>query len=171
MIIVSSGIISAQTMRNNLIELYKVDQADRKNPKLLVDFGKITERDKARRKEVRNILAKKKRFTAKEYYAMAMIFQHGTTITHYRLALRYANKSRVLGYEEAKWLTAAATDRLLMKQGKLQKYGTQFRKKNAKSKWRLYPVDPKTTDAERANFNVPSLHEALQNEKELNSKK
>lgn len=46
-----------------------------------------------------------------------------------------------------------------MDQGRPQKYGTQYIA--IADEWKLYSVDPATTDAERAAWNVPSLSEAL----------
>lgn len=154
----------------NLIQLYKQDQADRKNPKLLADFAQITKRDAERRKLVAEILSKKKILTKEEHYAVAMIYQHGQGVTHSRLAVRHAKEAYLLGYKPAAWLYAAATDRLLSKQGKPQKYGTQFIKKNEKSKWQLHSVDPKITDEERALYNVPPLRDAKKKVIELNKK-
>ena len=54
-------------------------------------------------------------------------------------------------------LAAAALDRWLMYQGKPQKYGTNFVPDG--KRWRLWDVDPSTTDAERAANHVPLLQE------------
>jgi hypothetical protein len=58
----------------------------------------------------------------------------------------------------AKWLAAAAQDRLLMKLGKPQRYGTQFHWVDGQ--WAIWEVDPSVTDEERSRWNVPSLREA-----------
>jgi hypothetical protein len=47
-----------------------------------------------------------------------------------------------------------------MKQGKPQKYGTQYTLKEGQ--WILYEVNPTTTDDQRAEWNVPPLAQALQ---------
>lgn len=151
-----------------LAQLYAEDQSDRLDPSLLADFDVIAKRDAERRKVARIIVAKRKRLSAEECYHLGMLYQHGPALSHSRLAIRYAQHSISLGYEKAKWLYAAATDRLLSKQGKPQKYGTQFIKKNAKSKWKLHPVDPSVTDEERARWNVPPLAEAKARARELN---
>lgn len=155
-------------MMKTLAQLYEEDQSDRRDPALLADFDIIAKRDAERRKIARMIVAKRKRLSAEEYYCLAMLYQHGPALTHSRLAIRYAKRSCEMGYEKAKWLYAGATDRLLSRQGKAQKYGTQFIKKNVKSKWKLHPVDPEVSDLERARWNVPPLADAKARVKELN---
>lgn len=59
----------------------------------------------------------------------------------------------------AKWLAAASEDRRLKHEGKPQKYGTQFVISGDKRD--LWNVDPSVSDAERANWSVPSLAEAI----------
>ena len=65
-----------------------------------------------------------------------------------------------MGSKDSPWLAAVALDRWLMYQGKPQKYGTQF--VPGGKRWRLWDIDPSTTDAERAANHVPSLQEQLQ---------
>lgn len=151
-----------------LAELYEEDQADRRDPALLQDFDLITKRDAVRRRLAKAIIAKRKQLSGEECYYLAMLYQHGSAVAHSRLAVRYAKRACEMEYEKAKWLYAAAVDRLLSKQGKPQRYGTQFIKKNAKSKWQLHPVDPLITDEERAKWNVPLLAEAKAKVKRMN---
>jgi len=152
-------------------ELYEEDQADRRDTALLQDFGLITKRDAIRLKLAEAIVAKRKLLSGEEYYSLAMLYQHGSTISHSRLAVRYAKRAYEIGYEKAKWLYAASIDRLLSKQGKSQKYGTQFIKKDTKSKWKLHPVDPTITDEERTKWNVPPLAEAKARMKRMNEER
>ena len=81
-------------------------------------------------------------------------------------ARELALKAAELGHLQlARWLAAAAYDRWLMLQNKPQKYGTQYRSDG--DRWKLWDVDPATTDAERAAWDVPSLAEALALAEEL----
>ena len=154
-----------------LLGLYEEDQADRRDMAFLQDFGLMAKRDVARLKLAEAIVAKRKQFSDEEYYLLAMLYQHGPTISHSRLAVRYARHACEMRYEKAKWLYAAAMDRLLSKQGKPQLYGTQFIKKNTKSKWKLHLVDPTITDEERAKWNVPPIAEAKARVKRMNEEK
>jgi hypothetical protein len=67
--------------------------------------------------------------------------------------------TKAMGYKDSLWLAAAALDRWLMYQGKPQKYGANFDPDG--KRWRLWDVDPTTTDAGHAANHVPSLQEQL----------
>ncbi len=151
-----------------LAQLYEEDQADRRDPELLQAFYLITKRDTVRRKLAEAIVVKRKQLSGEEYYYLEMLYQHRPAISHSRLAVRYAKRACAMGNEKAKWLYAGATDRLLSRRGKPQRYGTQFARKNAKSKWKLHPVDPTVTDEQRAKWNVLSLAEAEAKVKQMN---
>jgi hypothetical protein len=72
------------------------------------------------------------------------------------------------GNDLAKWLAAAAWDRTLVRLGKPQRYGTQFRV--GKDGLRVLElVDPTVTDEERAEWNVPPLEEARKRENRMNA--
>ena len=61
----------------------------------------------------------------------------------------------------ARWLYAASYDRILVHDGKLQKFGTQF-VKNKDGKFELAtPIDSATTDEERAWYGIPAIEETL----------
>ena len=87
----------------------------------------------------------------------AMIFHHSPAIHHSGMAIQLAEKSFQLGYQKGKRLYAAAMDRLLMKQKRKQKFGTQFYQKNSNRQWVLWPISPSTTDRQRIEYHVPSL--------------
>ena len=57
----------------------------------------------------------------------------------------------------ARPLAAAAYDRLRMLAGRPQKFGTQVTARDGQRS--LWPVDPTTTDSERAKWGLPSLAE------------
>ena len=59
---------------------------------------------------------------------------------------------------------------LLIKRGKRQKFGTQYRKKDPQSKWKILPVDSRTTDEERKIYNIAPLKELMKNIEKLNNK-
>ncbi len=79
---------------------------------------------------------------------------------NFELANQLAERAIELGEDDARWLYAATLDRYLTSQGKPQKYGTQYQ--NVDGKWVLLPVDPATTDEERAEYRVPPLQEPQQ---------
>lgn len=99
-------------------------------------------------------------FTRGHHHHLALIFQHGETAEQYREAHKHAKTAVRSGCASAKWLVAASEDRLLLMQGKPQKYGTQFIL-NPKNEWELaQPIDPTITDEERIKYNVPPLENA-----------
>lgn len=139
----------------SLAKIYKEDQADRLDSSL--SHKVIIKRDSERRELVREILKSEKVFSAKGLYVASMIFHHSGDLSDLKLARKLAKLSSGLDYKKALWLFAAITDRILMLEKKPQKFGTQFVKKNAKAPWKLYPVNKRTTDKQRAEYNVPPL--------------
>lgn len=148
-----------------LAKIFKEDQFDRLPGKRWSNerfYAAVKKRDFNRRSMVLKLISENKVETGTDYYRAGMIFQHGSKAADYLFANKLAKKGAGLGNLKAKWLTAASWDRYLMKIGrKYQKYGTQFLwNKNSRS-WSLYPVNPKTTDAERRKFGVPELKKQI----------
>ena len=88
------------------------------------------------------------------------LLQHGSALEDYWRAHELAKASADGGYAPARWIAAAAYDRWLMHQGEPQRFGTQYFSM-AGGPLRLWEVDPATTDDERARWDVPPLHDAL----------
>jgi hypothetical protein len=161
--------------KNNaeLTRLYEDDQADRAGGTSTMekaDWTTIDARDKARQERVHQILAQGGARTADDYYHAAMVFQHGDADEEIAKAHELSLKAAELDPEHpaARWLAAASKDRLLMRQGKPQLYGTQF-KKAADGKWVLHEVDPSVTDEERAKWDCPPLAEARKRAEAMNA--
>ena len=152
-------------MNKSLKALHDTDQRDRQG---LPKFGtkafekrvsSMSARDKVRQKKVERILRTHKNLDSVDYYHAAMVFQHSHT--DQKRAVTLAKKSMKLGNENAKWLYAAAYDRMLRGKGKKQKFGTQFKfKKDGKLK--IQPYDKRTSDKTRARFNVQPLKQILE---------
>ena len=98
-----------------------------------------------------------------------MVFQHGRSTEDIQRAHDLALKAVEIDPTNvtAKWLAAAAKDRYLMRLGKPQLYGTQFR--TVDDKWEVYQVDPSVTDEERHKWNVPPIAEAHRRADEMNA--
>jgi hypothetical protein len=151
-------------------KIYKADQSDRFDMKFdKKSLSDLEKRDRERMKKLEILLKTKPELNGKELYMIAMIYQHGITIPEYKKAVMYAKRSMGKGYKKARWLYIAAIDRLLMHQGKKQKFGTQYIRK--RGVWYLYGVNKKTTDEERKKYGLPSLQKILQELKDLNKKK
>lgn len=75
---------------------------------------------------------------------------------HVELAQAMALEA-MAGRREARAIAARAFDRLRVLAGRPQKFGTQVRVGDGVRS--LHPVDPATTDSERAKWDLPSLAE------------
>ena len=156
-----------------LAALYKADQDDRS-----ADFIKMAspqlvalgERDQARRAQAQNLLRSGAVRTSRDYMHIAMLYQHGESADDIRLAysLAWIAASLDPSNKEARWLSAAAWDRLLVRLGRPQWYGTQFNRSSAESKWTIDPVEASVTDEERAVYGVPALAQSRKRLLDLN---
>lgn len=154
-------------------ELWAIMEADQKDRQSLdTDVTQAIGRDRERRARVAEILAAGGVKTSMDYFNAALILQHGESAANYQKARDLALKSVELepANARARWLAAAALDRYLVKTGKPQLYGTQFRQVNGV--WMLEPVDEAAmTDEERAKWNVPPLADMKKRVAALNTKR
>ena len=160
------------TDNEELTKMFESDQADREPGPDGIDFNVVGERDADRRIKTLEILRKGEARTSEDFRHAAYIFQHGQTIDDFRLAFSLAWLAASIDPEnqDAKWLTAAAWDRLLMNQGQPQWYGTQFQRKHGESEWILYDIqEDAVSDGERQEFNVPTLEETNEQLRKLNA--
>lgn len=155
-------------MNKELQALYEQDQADRSVFFEQLDheqLQQVLQQDRARRQRVEELVGSEALQDPEDYFHAAMVFQHGETLDDFWRAHELAKRGAELGHPTCRWLTAAAYDRWLMNQGKPQKYGTQYTSRDDEP-YRLWDVDPTTTDEERAVWDVPPLAEALQQAEE-----
>lgn len=156
-----AGEVAADNPR--IAELLEQDQADRKGfPNTALSWKEINVRDEARRSEILSMLKKGEVRTAQDLFFSAVIFHHGQTDDHYRLAASLAWIAATIAPENKDylWQTASTWDRLMVKRGKPQWYGIQPRiTEDGKIDGR-YPIDEDAvTDEERARFQVKPLAE------------
>jgi len=158
-------------MESRIKQLFKEDVLDRKTCKLEDDCSELEKRDKIRAKELRKILKKLKKdgdkLDADTLFYGGFIFHHQGTKRATAQARSLAKRGVKLcegknkkACKQVRWLYAGSTDRLLIQEGKIQKYGTQYRRKKNGKGFYLQSIDPKTTDEERKALNVPILKEA-----------
>lgn len=156
-----------------LTHLYEQDQSDRK-PGTSLNGDQIVAHDENRQKEVLAIMREGGMATADDYFHAAMVFQHSNAPDDNALAYGLAVTAARIdpGNKMAKWLSAAAWDRALMRRKKPQWYGTQFVKNFTTGKWELYQIDETAvTDEDREKTGVPSLARQRERENELNAEK
>ncbi len=152
-----------------LRRIHEEDQADRRAGPDGINWAEVAPRDEARRRRVRELLEAGGAKTAADHYHAAMVFQHGDGVDDYRRSHELAKRAAELDPADrrAKWLAAASKDRELMKLGRPQLYGTQFRK--VEGRWELYQVDPSVGDDERRRWHVPPLAQAKRRVDALNA--
>lgn len=139
-----------------LIRLMLADQAeDRDILAGTTAYAALRTRDAERRREVVRLLTDGWPEDADGLYAAAWLMNHGDRSEEAALGHRLATRAAELGHPKARWLAAAALDRSLMYAGLPQKYGTNIVPDGVG--YRLWDVDPATTDADRAAHDVPSL--------------
>ncbi len=148
---------------SRLVELFEQDQRDRKGfPNTEMSWEEINQRDESRRSEVISALRRGEIRTAQDFYIAAVIFHHGQTPDHYRLAtsLAWIAGSVEPDNKTYLWLTASTWDRLMVSRGKSQWYGIQPIIDDAGKIVGRYPIDQEAvTDDERARFQVMPLEE------------
>lgn len=154
---------ASDPIQNNprLVELFQQDQGDRKGyPNTALPHKQIAARDEERREEVLALLSKAEVRTAQDYFYSALIFHHGQTNDHYRLATSLAWMAATLEptNKDYLWLTASSWDRMMLKRGKPQWYGAQERRNEQGQQQGFEPIDETAvSDEERARFQVKSL--------------
>ncbi|AGC43764.1 hypothetical protein MYSTI_02448 [Myxococcus stipitatus DSM 14675] len=169
---VRANLVATMAPHSNteLFSLFLEDQEDREGERAgrELERAAIRPRDALRRGRVNELLKAGKVQSAKDYFHAGAILHHGED-TDFQRAHTLLLKSVELDPKDglARMLTATAEDRVLMMQGKPQRYGTQ--RERANGQWRLYAVDPSVTDAERAKWGLPPLAQVLEEVKAANT--
>jgi hypothetical protein len=136
--------------------LVDADQAERQGAMT----KQVAERDRTRRTTLGKLLDAGAAKSVRDFLSAALVFQHGATADEIARANTLARKALALAPDScpAQYMVAITEDRHLIRLGKLQKYGTQYSCDEGQP-CRRDPVDPTTTDAERAALCVPPLAE------------
>ncbi|NII12178.1 hypothetical protein [Oleiagrimonas sp. C23AA] len=142
-----------------LARLEALDQTDRTPSSGAIHWNQVKRRDAARLAKVSRMLAKGQVRTGDDYFNAAVIFQHGPSVADTRTAFALASLAARLepGNHQASTLMADAWDRLLMRQGQPQWYGTQVVKSKKDGHWHLYPIAPHAvSNAQRKSLGLPT---------------
>jgi hypothetical protein len=131
----------------------------------------LQQRTLERADKTKALLGQKGVDSAADHYYAALVFVQCTREVELELAHQQGLVAAERGETRGFRVAAEAFDKLLLKRGMLQRYGTQFVWEPVLRSWRLYPIDPRTTDAERKAMGVPPLAELEQQAAELNKKK
>jgi hypothetical protein len=95
-----------------------------------ITWEEFSARSDARRRQIREMLAKGEVQTAADFHDASMLFQHGDNADDFLFAHILAVEAVIKGDDRSKWMAAATLDRYLQMIGKPQVFGTQ------------YPLDP-----------------------------
>lgn len=115
-----------QLLRSNeLQEIVKADQDDRKIPGDQIDWNRVSAADEVRAKRVAEIFAEGCFRSSRDYAAAALVFQHGVVPEHYYQAYLWSKKALESGDETQKQMIANAIDRYLISLGYKQIFGAQ----------------------------------------------
>ena len=167
------GTCIAASSNQELKKIEEADQADRAVGSNKIDWDVVGKRDAARRARTLEILRAGNIRTSDDYLNAAVVFQHGDAIEDTELALALATTASRMDAtnKDAKILTAQATDRILVKLGKPQWYGTQFSRSKSTGKWEMFPTEPSVvTESQREAMGIPTLAETKAHLDAMNAK-
>lgn len=154
--------------------LLNQDQADREgfNTKHFSPNKNIMLRDRERRKRAASLYAEGCLKSSADYYAAAMIFQHGEVPDHYYQAYHWAKMAAEKGNQDGMKLAAMAYDRYLVSIGEKQLFATQYSMYDMKKQcYCMDPVDVRYTDASRKKYSLQTIKEKYRQLKQLNAGK
>lgn len=163
--------LEREGLNAELFYMMKADQAARLDVDT-IPWDSVKVEDDKRLARVKELAANNELKLAQDYFNAALICQHGSDSTDFRLANTLAKQAATLdtSYFSAKWLSAASWDRYLQSMDLPQIYGTQFKQDSA-GVWTLEPIDTTAvTDEERARLGVPSLEDARMQAQRMNEK-
>lgn len=118
----------------------------------------------------RKLLAEGEIQTPQDAYHAAFILYESPLLDDVMQAQELALDAYEGGVEDAIRVAAHCMDRSLMMRELPQTFGTQFVFEPVLMKWRVWDVDPSTTDAERQAFNLPPLAELRARVDEVNER-
>ncbi len=168
LIVVAATGAGAQVLEPNsrLREIAAADQQDRAGTVAETDYTKLSARDAERRSQVMQLLSRGELRVAEDYFNAALVFHHGQTIEDFKLAFSLVSIAAALRPERPGPRAAACSswDRLLLRAGKPQWYGTQFELSAKTGKMELSAVDESAVnDEDRKACGLPTLQESRAN--------
>ena len=134
------------------------------------DRQMFASRQESRIKKVHALLEQKKVVTPQDHLWAAVILVETDSMADLKTSYELALEAARLGEDRGFRVAAEAFDKQLLKQGMLQRYGTQYVWEPVLEAWRLYPLDPRTTDVERKAMGVEPLEELKKKEALLNAR-
>lgn len=123
--------------------------------------GPVTKKVEARAQEALAIVQSGVLTSSNEHLTAALLLYDSRALENVMLARDLALHAVELGDARGLAVAAEAEDIELMIRGANQRYGTQYVYDSITRLWMLYPVNPNTSDSERAAMGIAPLNEAL----------
>ncbi len=121
----------------------------------------VQERQKERLAVARTAWLEQHVKSAQDHLWCAAVLYESDDFEDLALAQKLALRANDLGEPRGLPLSAEITDKGLLKKGLPQRYGTQLVYDDLTRRYRMWNLDPATTDAERRLMGLPSLQELL----------
>jgi hypothetical protein len=121
----------------------------------------VTAARQARARRARELHASGALRGARDHLRAAVLLAESADAADWPLAAELGSRAAELGEPLGLRAAAEAIDKDLVAQRRPQRYGTQYTWDASAARWRLHPIDPVTTDAERAAMGVPSYAELV----------
>jgi hypothetical protein len=134
------------------------------------DREQFASRQETRIKRVHKLIDAKQVVSAQDYLWASVILVESDSMEELRNSYSLALEAARLGEDRGFRVAAESCDKQLVKQGMHQRYGTQYMWEPVLEAWRLYPLDPRTTDVERQAMGVEPLEELKKKEAVLNAR-
>jgi len=149
-----------QTLDKELLAHYVEDREQRLKVSAGADAASFAAASAVRRAKVVNLVEQGRAKQADDCFHAGAVLAGSTAPEELARAEELARRALAIDPDllAARPLVATAVDRRAMVAGKPQKYGTQIVELDGR--WQLHPVDPATTDAERAAMGLPPLSDA-----------
>lgn len=129
----------------------------------------FTRRQEGRFEKVRELLAAGEVESAKEHFYAGLILSGSQREDDLRQARELGYQANALGEPLGLPVAAEAEDKLLRLKDRPQRWGTQISYEPVLRRWRLDPLDPTTTDEDRAAMGLPPLEQVRGYVDELNA--
>lgn len=135
-----------------LEDLYTEDKAEREQAKTAEQTAQLAAHTRERLAKLHKLLPTLDLTEIWNCHYLSYLLHHSEDPADYVRAHEYAAKAVEMGSNVTKWLYAATLDRMLMSQGKRQKYGTQYTMVDGQKVYA--PCDGTVSDAERRECGV-----------------
>jgi hypothetical protein len=129
----------------------------------------LAKRHTERAAEVRKMVAAGEVVKGIDQFRAAVLLVETSDPENLKVAEQLAMQASDQGVALGRRVAAEAIDKQLVLKHLPQRYGTQYEWVPVLRAWRLYPIDPRTTDADRQAMGVPPMAEIFAGEKKLNA--